>query len=111
MVFCVCLDRVIFTAAPVIGWLYLEALLYCISVGIRQWQLDNGLALLLPVTKQLPVIWVDSGPKTVGKSLRAHIYFIPAYRRCYSSEISVFIKGKQHPPPTSLILTLLFVFL
>lgn len=62
-VFCERLDRVIFIVAPVIGWLYLEALLYCISVGIRQRLLDNGLVLVVPVTKRLPDVWVDSGPK------------------------------------------------
>lgn len=49
------LDRVIFIVGPEIGWLYLEALLHCIGVGMRQWLVDRGCVSGVPISKLLPV--------------------------------------------------------
>lgn len=94
------LDGVIFIIGPEIGWLYLEALLHCISVGMRQWLVDQGRVSVVPISKLLPVMCVGSGPKT-EPYLSLHTFSRPQIRvlqellqdtRSLANEISFFLK-------------------
>lgn len=73
------LDGVIFIVGPEIGWLYLEALLHCISVGMRPGLVDQGRVSVVPISKLLPVMYVGSGPKT-KPYLSLHTFSQPQIR-------------------------------